>query len=246
MARLSRLIVPEQLHLVWQRGLGAPALFADAQDPANYLTLLQRWSRTHRVDVHAYALLPHDIYLLVTPHELPGGPAEPGNPTAAPRCGLSPLMQAIGRDHVAAYNRRHGHVGTLWQGRFRAAPVEVDHWALCTRFIEQVPVRRGLAATADGYPWSSAGHHLGHARTAGLTEHPRRWALGNTPFEREASHRELLAEPLTPKELARVEETALKGWAMGSPAFMGALQRSAGTRRVGPAARGRPRKILVE
>ncbi len=239
MARLSRLIVAEQLHLVWQCGLSAPAVFTDAQDHANYLSLLQRWSRLHRVDVHAYALLPHNIYLLVTPHALrqgePDGVAEQG--------GLSALMQSLGRDYVAAYNRRHGRVGTLWHGRFRAGPVEASrYWAACTQFIEQAPVRQGLASTPGAYPWSSAPHHLGQARSEFLTEHPQRWALGNTPFEREARHRALLAEPLSPQDQAAIESTVLKGWALGSPEFMGMLQRSAGTRRVRPASRGRPRK----
>lgn len=239
MARLSRLIVVEQLHLVWQCGLNAPALFTDAQDHANYLGLLQRWSRLHRVDVHAYALLPHNIYLLVTPHALDAN--APGEGPAS--AGLSALMQSMGRDYVAAYNRRHGRVGTLWHGRFRAGPVEATrHWAACTQFIEQAAVREGLADTPGGYPWSSAPHHLGQARSDLLSEHPQRWALGNTPFEREAQHRALLAEPLAPQDQAAIEATVLKGWALGSPDFMGMLQRSAGTRRVRPASRGRPRK----
>ncbi|MES2887907.1 MAG: transposase [Pseudomonadota bacterium] len=237
MARLSRLIVAEQLHFVWQRGLGSPALFMDAQDHVTYLSLLARWARVHKVAVHAYALLPHDIYLLVTPHALSTetGPSE--------RCGLSVLMQALGRDHVAAYNRRHLRTGTLWHGRFRVGPVDAArHWRSCVQYIEQAAVRQGLAPSPGGYPWSSAPHHLGHARSEWLVEHPQQWTLGNTPFEREANHRVCLAEPLDPAEQNRIEASVLKGWALGPAEFIAAMQEKAGDRRVQPASRGRPRK----
>lgn len=234
MARQPRLIVADQLHLVWQCGLGVPPLFQDELDYRNYLNLLWRWAKTHRVDVHAHVLLPDQVVLLVTPHALPS-PA----PLA---CGLSALMQALGRDHVAAYNRRHSRGGTLWQGRFRAAPVEATHWRACVQYIEQAPVRQSGVSTPGDYLWSSARHHLGLERLDSLKAHPQHWTLGNTPFEREAGHRQLLAEPLGSHLLSDIERTPRQGWAWGSAGFLLSLQGDAGSRRLRPAARGRPRK----
>ncbi len=239
MARQPRLIMAEQLHLVWQCGLGVPPLFQDEADHHHYLAQLWRGAKTHRVDVHAHVLLPEQVVLLVTPHAL----TAPGEAQAPAPCGLSALMQALGRDHVAAYNRRHGRRGTLWQGRFRAAPVDAAaHWRACVQYIEQAPVRHGLVGTPGAYPWSSAPHHLGQVRVDGLKALPQHWALGNTPFEREASHRQLLAEPLSAAELSAIERTPRQGWAWGSASFLQSLQGPAGLRRWGPAPRGRPRK----
>ena len=62
-----------------------------------------------RVALHAYALLDDAVQLLLRP------------PSDA---ALSRMMQALGRRYVAAFNRRHGRSGTLWDGRFRAGVVQ--------------------------------------------------------------------------------------------------------------------------
>lgn len=231
MARLPRLLVPGEMHLVLQRGLGSPALFADDEERLAYLAVLGRMAGRFRVEVHAFSLLPGWVLLLMTPRESHGSSLE----------GLSLLMQCLAREHVRFVNPRRGRVGTLWQGRFQAAPVETGAFGLtCWRFVEQAPIRCGVEAQALAYSWSSAGHYSGRAVQPWLVDHPLRWSLGNTPFDREAAHRALLEDPLLPAEVERVESTALKGWALGSDAFLAALQTKVG-RRLQPAARGRPR-----
>jgi putative transposase len=172
------------------------------------------------------------VLLLLTPREAHGSLLE----------GLSLLMQCLAREHVRFVNPRRSRVGTLWQGRFQAAPVEVASFGLtCWRFVEQAPIRCGVEAQALAYPWSSAGHYGGRTTHPWLVDHPLRWGLGNTPFDREAAHRALLDDPLLPSEVGRVESTALKGWALGSGSFLADLQTKVG-RRLQPAARGRPRR----
>lgn len=234
MARLPRLLVPGEIHLVLQRGLGSPALFADDDERLAYLAVLARMAGQSRVEVHAFALLPDLVLLLLTPRETHGAALD----------GLSLLMQCLAREHVRFVNSRRARSGTLWQGRFQAAPVEAASFGLtCWRFVEQAPVRCGMGAQALAYPWSSAGHYGGRAAQPWLVDHPLRWALGNTPFDREAAHRVLLDDPLSPVQVAQVESTALKGWALGSVPFLADLQTRVG-RRLQAAARGRPRKGL--
>ena len=73
---------------------------------------------------------------------------------------------------------------------------------------------------------------------AGVTQHPRFWAVGNTPFEREAAYRSLLERPLEPHQAGLLERAAQAGWVLGSSAFVGALQADA-RRRLTPLPRGR-------
>lgn len=227
MARLKRLSVPGHPHHITLLGLAGPPVFADDGDHAAYLDLLARFAAEHRVEIHAYALLPGGVQLLATP---------------ADANALSLLMQAVGRQYVAAFNRRHGRAGTLWQGRFQGAPLEAaPHLVTCMRYIEQAPVRAGLALHAGDYAWSSASHHLGAAKSALIADHRAFWQLGNTPFEREAAYRRLLQEPLSAAQVRQIEAATLKGWAWGSSSFVAAVSGEA-VRRAAPRERGRPRK----
>ncbi|MFN4117002.1 MAG: hypothetical protein ACK4F7_10965, partial [Inhella sp.] len=87
----------------------------------------------------------------------------------------------------------------------------------------QHPLRDGLAERAGDYPWSSAAHHLGLRRDALISEHPAFWALGNTPFEREALHRQALVATLTPLELQRIRHAVHGGWPLLTEAGLAAL-----------------------
>lgn len=221
MARLPRLSIAGLPHHVIQRGLSGRPIFVDDDDRRAYLAALRAAAADCGVAVHAYALLPDEVHLLATPTE----------PAA-----LSRMMQKIGRRHVAAFNRRHGGRGTLWEGRFRAGVLEPFRYLLpAMQLIETLPVRRGLAVGAADYAWSSAPHHLGQRRDTVIAEHAAYWRLGNTPFERELVYRRLLEHALTAAEEQALLGAAEKGWGLGL------ADSTAAPRRLRPLPRGRPR-----
>jgi putative transposase len=69
---------------------------------------------------------------------------------------------------------------------------------------------------------------------------PPYWALGNTPFEREAAYRELLEQALAATDVHAIEHALRGGWALGPPAFQQQVGSSA-DRPAAPRPRGRPR-----
>lgn len=219
MARLPRLVVSGQAHLIIQRGHSGAAVFADDLDRASYLAALRETAASEQVQVHAYALLRAEVQLLVTP-------AEPG--------ALSRLMQALGRRYVATHNRRHGRSGTLWDGRFRCGVVEPG------------ATRLQALCLVDGAPaesrFTSAPHRLGGPRDALLIDPPEYWHLGNTPFEREAVYRTLLEAGVAPVMASLLRSAALGGWAAGSAEFRAGLAATA-SRPAQPRPRGRPRRV---
>jgi putative transposase len=231
MARLTRWTQPGALHHVSQGSV--IRAFHDAQDYESYLLALSLSGHLHGVSVHGFVLLSQQVQLLVTPRS---------------ENALSLMMQDISRRFVSIFNRRHGRRGTLWQGRFKAAPVATSsHALLCLRYIEQLPSSTGWQTELADYPWSSAAHHLGWQRRTWLTDlDPQAdfWRLGNTPFEREAAYRRLLQEPLTLEQCTLVKSTTLKGWALGfcpdDPLLSAHAERPLTPRR-----RGRPRKTLM-
>lgn len=225
LARLPRLAIAGRPHLILQRALPSQPAFLDDEDRRAFLAALRSAAAAGRVAVHAYALLDHEVRLLATP------------PDAA---ALGRLMQALGRSYVGGFNRRHGRRGTLWDGRFRTTVLDEETLLIdAMRYVESPPDPGAMPADEA---WSSAPHHLGQRSSPLVTEHPRFWRLGNTPFEREAAWRALLEQPLAASRLRDIEAAVLKGWALGPPAFVQALAGQTG-RRLQPRGRGRPRKL---
>lgn len=228
MARLPRLVVPDQPHHLIQRGHEGLPVFRAAEDYLFFLQCLRDAGRRFRVALHAYVLMPDQVQLLATP---------------ADDTGLARMMQWVGRQYVPYFNRQHKRAGTLWQGRYRASVIEAAQYLLlCTRFIELAPVRAGLAAQAADYPWSSYVHHIGARPDSLITEHALYWALGNTPFEREAAYRNLAEQGLAADQVKELESAVPKGWALGSASFKSALEKQGG-RRVQQIRRGRPKAV---
>jgi len=80
------------------------------------------------------------------------------------------------------YNSTHGHVGTLWTGRFKSPIIENgEHLAMCMTYIHNNPVSAGIVEKALDYPWGAqwaAAHGDERARKglAFLSEQYRRCA----------------------------------------------------------------------
>ena len=227
MARLPRLAVPGHPHLIIQRGHNRQPVFQDEADYRTYLDTLREYALTYKLTVHAYALLPAEVYVLATPADEPA---------------LSRTMQSLGRRYVAWYNRQHDRTGALWEGRFRAGVVEARSSLLaCTVFVETLAQRRGLVGQPDDWPWSSLAHHGGRRADPLIAEHALWWELGNTPFDREVAYRRLFERGVSETQARHIEDAAAKGWALGSPAFVNALAAQV-PRPLAPRPRGRPRK----
>ncbi|MFT5643170.1 MAG: putative transposase [Janthinobacterium sp.] len=231
MARLPRLIIPFQPHYVIARGNNGQPIFQDGADYTVFLEWLRKAAKNFKVTVHAYVLLPDCVHFLVSPSDTTG---------------LGQMMQWLGRYYVPYFNRKYQRSGTLWQGRYKASVVDVEHYLMqCSRYIESLPVRANLAATAFDYPWSSYAQHGGMRQDPLVTDHALYWSLGNTPFEREAAYGALVGQTLAPEEIELIEQAVLKGWPLGSDRYKATLQQRM-ARQILPAKRGRPVKAAAD
>jgi len=227
MARLPRLVVPNQPHHVIQTGYNNQDVFLDQEDYQRFLEWLRSAAKTYKVAIHAYVLMPNHLHLLASPSD---------------EDGLALMMQWIGRYYVPYFNQKYGRSGTLWKGRYKTSLIDAEHYfLLCCRYIEFNPVRNGLAGRPDDYPWSSYAHHAGLRPDGLVTDHAQYWALGNTPFQREAAYLALAEQALPPEQVENINKVLLKGWPLGSDQFKTALQHKM-KRQVLPAKRGRPFK----
>src|SRR5262249_3297954 len=152
MPRRGRYFLPDQpLHVI-QRGNDRQAIFFADDDYVRYRGWLHEGACRHFCTGHAYVLMTNHVHLLVTP---------------ATRESVPRLLQSLGRRYVRHVNDPYRRTGTLWEGRYRAAPIDSEAYLLaCQRYIELNPVRARMVTAAADYPWSS------HAANAGGAAHP--------------------------------------------------------------------------
>jgi len=94
----------------------------------------------------SFVVMPDHIHLVVVP---------------GPTADLPRIMQHVKGRFARVLNLASGETGAVWQPRFYESAVRTDvqleRWV---RYIEENPVRAGLAASPETYPFSSAGGGL--------------------------------------------------------------------------------------
>jgi putative transposase len=164
----------------------------------------------------AYCLMPNHFHLALWPR-LDGD--------------LSDYMMWLLTAHVRRYHQHYHSSGHVWQGRFRAFPIqEDDHLLTVLRYIERNPVRAGLVERAQDWPWSSA---------APLT--PGAPALDPGPVARPPQWLEHVNRPQTEAEVEALHECLRRGRPFGVRAWAAETARRMGLE-ASLRPRGRPRK----
>ncbi len=180
MARQARDVRPGRTYHLVHRGHDRAEIFRDDQERHLYLESFLQAAIGLGLRVHAYALLKIEAHWLATPQRADA---------------MADVVQQVGRSYVRRFNSRWARHGTLWEGRYRAYWVnEPTYGLVLQRAIVWTPVREGLVMTPQDWTWSSARVHLGRQSEPRLTPLPGYWALGNTPFEREAAYPGLLEQ----------------------------------------------------
>ncbi len=223
MARRPRLCLPQHPHLVLQRAAAGVDAFVDDADYQAYLQRLAAAAPKRGVQIHGWALLPGAAWLLLTPADC---------------AGLSTLMQELARS--ASRTRSPG----LWDGRFRSALLQPGPLVLQALLaVDQVAALDGVVADAAAWRYSSLAHHAGGRADALLREAAEYWALGNTPYAREAAFRAELAAGTAARAWPRLRAAVLGGVALGDAAFLDGAAQALG-RAVSSGRRGRPRRAV--
>jgi len=217
MPRTARAAVGGVCYHVLNRGNARGQVFHDDADYRGFLELLATAGRRVPVRLLGFCLMPNHFHLVLWPRA---------------QGDLSRYLQWLLTAQVRRYHRRYRSTGHVWQGRFKAFPVENDaHLLTVLRYVERNPLRARLVRRAENWAWSS----LSRPRAGFLHESPvplpRNWvARVNTPE--------------TAAELASLRQSVNRGAPFGSPGW---IKRTA--TRLGLEAslrpRGRPRKDAI-
>jgi len=151
MNRPLRIELDNSLHHVTARGDRRDIIFRSDNDRLTWLSLLGETCDRFNFTIRAYCQMTNHYHLLL---ETANGELARG-------------MRHLNGIYARYFNRTHGHVGHLFQGRYKAILCQTDLYLQeLSRYIELNPVRARMVALPGDWPWSS------YRATLGLVDAP--------------------------------------------------------------------------
>jgi len=143
MPKRRRLIPPDSIHHIVNRGNDKKVIFRESRDYGSFLALLREARERYAVALFAYCLMPNHFHLVLRARDLDE---------------ISAYMHFVQRAHACdlrACDRTRGH-GHVFQRRYWNKHVEgAGHLMTVIRYVEANPVRAGLVSFAPQWEWSS-------------------------------------------------------------------------------------------
>jgi len=142
MARPLRIELAGGFYHVTSRGDGRENIYLCEADRRVWLAIFGEVCKRYNWVCHAWCQMTNHYHIVVE--------TVAGN--------LSLGMRQLNGIYTQRFNRAHGRVGHVFQGRYRAIVVEKDSYLLeLIRYVALNPVRAGMVAQAGDWPWSSYG-----------------------------------------------------------------------------------------
>ncbi len=218
MPRSKLVVAVGSPHHTTQRGNGRQEVFLHDGLRRVYLDLLGEHAARNQLRILAYCLMSNHVHVVAVPES------------------DRSLANAFRHAHARFsqyWNTEFHRSGHLWQNRFYSCPVEEGAAWRVIRYVEQNPVRAGLAARAVEYAWSSARGHVGTEQQPILDESwwAERW--------RAEAWRAVLEE--ADEEAGAIRLATFSGRPYGSKDYVRSLEQALG-RKLEWQKGGRPRK----
>jgi len=164
---------------VYNRGVNRGLIFNDEKDYVVFLSYLKaalssnekpdnsssslpgmvrvrRLNLSTEVDLYAYCLMPNHFHLLLRQQKIDSMPR---------------LMQSVMTAYAMYFNRRYDRVGPLFQGRYKASPVDTESYLLhISRYIHLNSL--DLDIPHDLYDYSSFKYYAGRAKADWIKPDP--------------------------------------------------------------------------
>jgi REP-associated tyrosine transposase len=141
MARLPRIVVPNQPLHIMHRGNNRQDIFETDEDMMRIKEDLAVSLSKSDCRLHAYVIMTNHLHLLVTP---------------ADKEQLKAFMQSVTNRYVRYFNASRQRTGTMWEGRFKSCLVDSDSYLFALyKYIEMNPIKANMVSEISHYPWSS-------------------------------------------------------------------------------------------
>src|SRR5215208_1354318 len=193
MPRTARASVGGVIYHALNRGNRREAVFHKPADYDAFVQAIADAAQRVPLDVFGYCLMPNHFHLVIRPR----GDGDLGR-----------WMRWLLTAHAQRYHRHYKTSGHVWQGRFKAFPIQDDdHLATVLRYVERNPLRAELVSRAEHWRWSSL--------PAWLSGAPLLWR--GDPSARDPAWVDRVNEPLAAGDLRRLRESVARERPFGSP-----------------------------
>ena len=133
--------LPDGYFHVTTRGVNEERIYRSDADCVLFLRVLAETAARNAWRCHAFCLMGTHYHLVLE--------------TTVAR--LSSGLHRLNGVYAQLFNRRHARCGHLFGDRFHAWVIEDEtHLGATSRYVLHNPVRAGLCATAEEWPWSAA------------------------------------------------------------------------------------------
>jgi putative transposase len=217
MPRTARASAAGTWYHVLNRGNRFETVFHKPADYDAFVKAMADATDRTNVDILGYCLMPNHFHVIVRTHA-------DGD--------LGRWVRWLLVAHAQRYHRHYHTTGHVWQGRYKAFPVQDDdHLISVLRYVERNPLRADLVTRAEHWKWSSL----------------QSWINGDALLWRSpAAVRddkwvERVNEPLSADDLQRLRLSAQRGRPYGDEAWEKAAARRLGLEST-LRSPGRPRK----
>ncbi|NMG15868.1 Transposase, IS200-like [Aromatoleum bremense] len=151
MARPLRLELSGGLYHVTSRGDGRDDIYLSEEDREIWLAVLGQVCKRFNWVCHAWCQMTNHYHLVIE----------------TPEANLAAGMRQLNGVYTQRFNRLHGRVGHVFQGRYKAILVERDSYLLeLARYVVLNPLRAGMVREPESWRWSS------YLSTCGLAPAP--------------------------------------------------------------------------
>ncbi|MFZ9042928.1 MAG: transposase [Ilumatobacteraceae bacterium] len=182
------------LHHVMNRGARREPIFTSRADGDLFLAVVAEQLDRSGLEIHAYCLMSNHFHFLAR------------SPTAR----LSDFMQHLSSVYTRAVNRRYGHDGPLFRGRFLSKPITSDAYLrTVSRYIHRNPTDIRPPVALDRYRWSSYRAYLEPSVAPDWLSTDLLWPLHGSDVGRFRRHVEGDPIPIRPDELRDLVAMAL-------------------------------------
>lgn len=180
-------------HHVINRASRRAVIFGGDDDYRMFEVLLRAATEKFGMRLLDFALMPNHFHLITWPEQ---------------DLQLSRFMKWLTGTQTQQWHAAHRTTGTgpLYQGRFKAIPVQSDHhfWTVA-RYVQRNPVRAQLVRRIEEWRWSSAWHRCNNCDSF----------LSEWPVPIPSNWLAIANAPLPDEDLARIRKAVALNWPYG-------------------------------
>lgn len=145
--------LPNNYYHVYNRGSEKRTIFQSHRDYNKFLGRIKENAEKFAVEIICYCLMPNHFHFLLK--------------QTSDNSSITRFMNALQLGYAKYFNTKYERVGPLFQGRFKAKPIETDEYLLqVSAYIHRNPIADlvdsgNLRSLLHTYPYSSYREYLG-------------------------------------------------------------------------------------